>query len=45
MASGPLRRVSRQVPLTPRPRDVRECPNPLVNGFTEIDGETRFGQK
>jgi hypothetical protein len=40
-----LRRVSRQVPLTPRPRDVRECPNPLVNGFAEIDGETRFGQK
>ena len=25
--------------------DVRERPNPQVNAFTEIDSETRFGQK
>jgi len=46
MTFGPLRRVSRQVPLTPRPRgNVRVIHNPQVNVFTEIGGETRFSQK
>jgi hypothetical protein len=41
---GPLRRVSRQVPLTPRPRgDVRETHNPQVNGFTEMAGDGGTG--
>ena len=30
---------------TPPSSDVRVIPFTQVNGFTEIDGETRFGQK